>query len=115
MSNRIVHLSARDVRFPTSDHLDGSDATNKDPDYSATYVVIETDKGNQGFSLIFTIGRGNDICCKAVEAMRHLVVGKDFDEIRSDIGGYYDELRSDSQIRWLGPEKGIVHMAPARS
>lgn len=111
MSNRIVRLTARDVRFPTSDRLDGSDATNRDPDYSATYVVLETDKGNQGFSLIFTIGRGNDICCKAVEAMGHLVIGKDFDEIQGDIGGYYDELRSDSQIRWLGPEKGIVHMA----
>ena len=111
MPDRIVGLSARDVRFPTSDQLDGSDATNKDPDYSATYVVIETETGNQGFSLIFTIGRGNDICCKAVEAMRHLVVGKDFDEIRADIGGYYEEIRSDSQIRWLGPDKGIVHMA----
>lgn len=111
MSNRIVRLSARDVRFPTSDHLDGSDATNKDPDYSATYITLETEQGDQGFSLIFTIGRGNDICCQAVKAMTHLVIGKDFGEIRADIGRYYNELRSDSQIRWLGPEKGIVHMA----
>lgn len=111
MPDRIVGLSARDVRFPTSDHLDGSDATNKDPDYSATYVVIETESGSQGFSLIFTIGRGNDICCKAVEAMSHLIVGKDFEGIRTNIGAFYEELRSDSQIRWLGPDKGIVHMA----
>ena len=111
MPDRIIRLSARDVRFPTSEQLDGSDATNKDPDYSATYVVIETEKGNQGFSLIFTTGRGNDICCKAVEAMSHLILGRDFDEIRANIGAFYNQLRSDSQIRWLGPEKGVVHMA----
>ena len=101
----------RDIRFPTSETLLGSDATNKDPDYSASYIVLETENGDCGYSLIFTIGRGNDICCKAVEAMRHLVLGKDFSHIRTDMGGFYDELRSDSQIRWLGPENGIVHMA----
>ena len=104
-------MSAFDIRFPTSERLDGSDATNRDPDYSAAYVVIETESGQQGFSLIFTIGRGNDICCRAVEAMRHLVVGKDLVAIKRDMSRFYDELRSDSQIRWLGPENGVMHMA----
>ena len=111
MSNKITSLSATDIRFPTSDDLDGSDATNKDPDYSAAYVVIETEQGNTGYSLIFTIGRGNDICCKAVESMRHLVMGVDLADITENIGDFYNELRSDSQLRWLGPEKGVMHMA----
>lgn len=111
MSNKITSLSTCDIRFPTSEQLDGSDATNKDPDYSAAYVTIETEQGNQGFSLIFTIGRGNDICCLAVESMRHLVIGHDLEDITADIGKFYNELRSDSQLRWLGPEKGVMHMA----
>lgn len=111
MSNKITSLSTCDIRFPTSEQLDGSDATNKDPDYSAAYVTIETEQGNEGFSLIFTIGRGNDICCLAVESMRHLVIGHDLDDIKADMGHFYDQLRSDSQIRWLGPENGVMHMA----
>jgi len=111
LSNKITSLSTCDIRFPTSEQLDGSDATNKDPDYSAAYVTIETEQGNQGFSLIFTIGRGNDICCLAVESMRHLVIGHDLDDIKANMGHFYDQLRSDSQIRWLGPEKGVMHMA----
>lgn len=111
MDNRIISLSACDIRFPTSERLDGSDATNRDPDYSAAYITLETEQGNQGFSLIFTIGRGNDICCRAVEALRHLVVGKDFADIKADMGRFYDDIRSDSQIRWLGPEQGVMHMA----
>jgi L-fuconate dehydratase len=109
--NRIVSLKTFDVRFPTSDHLDGSDATNKDPDYSAAYVVLETERRDRGYGLIFTIGRGNDLCCRAVEAMQHLVVGQDFDSIRSDVQRFYEHLKSDSQLRWLGPEKGVIHMA----
>lgn len=111
MSNKIIRLDTTDLRFPTSETLDGSDATNKDPDYSAAYIEIETETGLTGYGLIFTIGRGNDICCAAVESMRHLVIGKDFDSIRSNIGGFYDELRADSQLQWLGPEKGVIHMA----
>jgi L-fuconate dehydratase len=111
LDNRIISLSACDIRFPTSEKLDGSDATNRNPDYSAAYITLETERGNQGFSLIFTIGRGNDICCLAVEAMRHLVIGKDFADIKADMGRFYNDLRSDSQIRWLGPEKGVIHMA----
>ena len=111
MANPITRLTTRDIRFPTSESLDGSDAVNKDPDYSAAYIELETAGGDKGYGLIFTIGRGNDICCLAVEAMRHLVIGKDFDAIKTNISRFYDELRSDSQLRWLGPEKGVVHMA----
>ena len=111
MSNKVVQLNTIDVRFPTSEQLSGSDATNKDPDYSAAYVSVETELGDVGNALIFTIGRGNDICCRAVECLRHLVVGQDFDSIKGDIGQFYRELQSDSQIRWLGPEKGVMHMA----
>ena len=111
MSNKITILSAKDIRFPTSDHLDGSDATNKDPDYSAAYICLETEQGDTGYSLIFTLGRGNDVCCAAVESMRHLVIGADLEDITASIGKFYDDLRSDSQLRWLGPEKGVIHMA----
>ena len=111
MSDKITKLSAQDIRFPTSEQLDGSDAVNKDPDYSAAYIVLETEQGNQGFSLIFTIGRGNDICCQAVESMSHLVVGQDLNDIKANMGTFHNQLRSDSQIRWLGPEKGVMHMA----
>lgn len=110
-SNKIVSMKTIDLRFPTSENLDGSDAVNKDPDYSAAYVILETEQGNTGYGLIFTIGRGNDICCQAVEAMEHLVIGYDFNDIKSDMNTFYDSLRSDSQLRWLGPEKGVVHMA----
>lgn len=111
MSNKIVGLNAYDVRFPTSRQRHGSDAVNIDPDYSAAYIVVETEQGDRGFGLIFTIGRGNNLCCRAVEDMRHLVLGLEFDAIRADIAAFYDHLRSDSQLRWLGPEKGVIHMA----
>ncbi|MEO1244351.1 MAG: enolase C-terminal domain-like protein [Pseudomonadota bacterium] len=111
MGNKIVSLSTVDVRFPTSEALDGSDALNKDPDYSAAYVTLTTELGDQGYGLVFTIGRGNELCCQAIEAMQHLVVGHDLDDIKSNMGEFYRQLQSDSQIRWLGPEKGVVHMA----
>ena len=111
MSNKIVELNTYDVRFPTSEQRHGSDAVNIDPDYSAAYIVIETEQGDRGYSLIFTIGRGNNLCCRAVEDMRHLVLGSDFDDIRTHIAAFHDRLRSDSQLRWLGPEKGVIHMA----
>jgi L-fuconate dehydratase len=110
-TNKIISLETHDIRFPTSESLDGSDATNKDPDYSAAYLCLETEKGNEGYGLVFTIGRGNDICCVAIEALKHLVIGKDFNDITKDINNFYDSLRSDSQLRWLGPEKGVIHMA----
>ena len=110
-TNKIVSLETHDIRFPTSESLDGSDAINKDPDYSAAYVSLETEQGNKGYGLVFTIGRGNDICCVAIEALKHLVIGKDLNDITKDINHFYDCLRSDSQLRWLGPEKGVIHMA----
>jgi L-fuconate dehydratase len=101
-----------DVRFPTSRELDGSDAMNPDPDYSAAYVVLETDRdGLAGHGLTFTIGRGNEICCAAIEAMRHLVVGLDLDWIHEDMGRFWRHLTSDSQLRWIGPDKGAIHLA----
>jgi len=101
-----------DVRFPTSLHLDGSDAMNPDPDYSAAYVILETDQpGLEGHGLTFTLGRGNDICCAAIEAMRHLVVGLDMAWVAEDMGRFWRYITSDSQLRWIGPDKGAIHMA----
>lgn len=109
---KIRSLRVLDVRFPTSQHLDGSDAMNADPDYSAAYVVLETDQpGLEGHGLTFTIGRGNDICCAAIEAMRHLVVGLDLDWIAADMGRFWRHVTSDSQLRWIGPDKGAIHLA----
>ena len=110
---RITALETFDVRFPTSRHLDGSDAMNKDPDYSAAYVVIRTDdpSGLAGYGLVFTIGRGNDVQTAAVQCLSHLVLGRDVDEVLGDLGGFARSLTNDSQLRWLGPEKGVIHMA----
>lgn len=110
-TNKIISMKTIDLRFPTSESLDGSDAINKDPDYSAAYVILETEQGDKGYGLIFTIGRGNDICCQAIEAMRPLILGYDFNDIKLDMNAFYNFIRSDSQLRWLGPEKGVVHMA----
>jgi L-fuconate dehydratase len=101
-----------DVRFPTSTRLDGSDAMNPDPDYSAAYVVLETDDPTlQGHGLTFTIGRGNEVCCAAIEAMRHLVVGLDMAWVAEDMGRFWRYITSDSQLRWIGPDKGAIHLA----
>ena len=109
---KIRSLRVLDVRFPTSQHLDGSDAMNADPDYSAAYVVLETDRpGLEGHGLTFTIGRGNEICCAAIEAMRHLVVGLDLEWIAADMGRFWRHVTSDSQLRWIGPDKGAIHLA----
>ncbi|WP_295813261.1 L-fuconate dehydratase [uncultured Nitratireductor sp.] len=108
---KITGLRTVDVRFPTSDHLDGSDAMNPDPDYSAAYVILETDGAHEGHGLTFTIGRGNDICCAAIEAMRHLVVGVDMDWVAADMGRFWRHVTSDSQLRWIGPDKGAIHLA----
>ncbi len=109
---RITALRTQDIRFPTSQSLDGSDAMNPDPDYSAAYVVLETDRsGLEGHGLTFTIGRGNDICVAAIEAMRHLVVGLDLDWIIADPGRFWRHVTADSQLRWIGPDKGAMHLA----
>ncbi|MEK1861852.1 MAG: L-fuconate dehydratase [Rhizobium leguminosarum] len=109
---RITDLRVFDLRFPTSQSLDGSDAMNPDPDYSAAYVILDTDAPDlAGHGLTFTIGRGNDICCMAIEAMRHLVVGSDLTEVLAHPGTFWRHLTSDSQLRWIGPEKGAIHLA----
>src|SRR5215469_811428 len=110
--SKIIALDTYDVRFPTSRELDGSDAMNPDPDYSAAYVVMRTDLPNvAGYGLAFTIGRGNDVQKAAIDALTHHVVGLDVAEVVSDLGGFSRRLIGDSQLRWLGPEKGVMHMA----
>jgi L-fuconate dehydratase len=113
MANTIRDLQASDLRFPTSRTLDGSDAVHVDPDYSAAYVILTTEAGQEGHGLTFTVGRGNEICVAAIEALRHLVVGRHLDDITSDFAGFWRTLSSDSQLRWLGPEKGVMHLALA--
>ncbi|MEO8528611.1 MAG: L-fuconate dehydratase [Pseudolysinimonas sp.] len=110
----IVAVTAHDVRFPTSLSMDGSDAMNKDGDYSAAYVVIHTDDPEvKGYGFTFTIGRGNDLCVEAARQRGLPLIGRDVDEAVADLGGVYRDLASDSQLRWLGPEKGVVHLAMA--
>jgi len=108
---KITQITTRDLRFPTSESLDGSDAMNPDPDYSAAYVVLETDGEHEGHGLTFTIGRGNEICVAAINAMRHLVIGLDLDWVREDMGRFWRHITSDSQLRWIGPDKGAMHLA----
>ena len=109
---RIVALDCYDVRFPTSLEHDGSDAMNPDPDYSAAYVVLRTDADDlEGHGLCFTIGRGNDVVVAAIEALRPHVIGRLVEDITGGLGGFSAELIGDSQLRWLGPEKGVMHMA----
>ncbi|MDY1007173.1 MULTISPECIES: L-fuconate dehydratase [unclassified Sphingomonas] len=108
----ITGLRIRDVRFPTSLSLDGSDAMNPDPDYSAAYVVLETDTaGLEGHGLTFTIGRGNEICVAAIGALRERVIGLDLDWIAADAGRFWRHVTNDSQLRWIGPDKGAIHLA----
>ena len=109
---RIVALDCFDVRFPTSIEHDGSDAMNPDPDYSAAYAVLRTDvDGLEGHALSFTIGRGNEVVVAAIAALRSHVVGRSVSEVAGDLGGFSAALINDSQLRWLGPEKGVMHMA----
>lgn len=111
---KITTLNALDIRFPTSRTLAGSDAMNPDPDYSAAYVVLGTDGDHEGHGLTFTIGRGNQICVEAIRAMEHLVVGEDLEDITADFGAFWKHVVSgDSQLRWLGPQKGVMHLAAA--
>ncbi|WP_328848422.1 L-fuconate dehydratase [Micromonospora zamorensis] len=107
----ITSVDTYDVRFPTSRDLDGSDAMNPDPDYSAAYLVLSTDDGPDGHGFTFTIGRGNEVCRAAIEALVPYVVGLDPDTV--DLGAFARSLTQDSQLRWLGPEKGVMHLATA--
>jgi L-fuconate dehydratase len=115
MSGTIIGLEVEDIRLPTSRDLDGSDAMHPDPDYSVAYVVIRTDLGDrlEGHGLTFTIGRGTELCVSAVIALRPLVVGRSIDGILGDLGAFWHSLVRDSQLRWVGPEKGVIHLATA--
>ena len=111
--SRVVALETYDLRFPTSLQLTGSDAMNPDPDYSAAYVVVRTDAadGMDGHGFAFTIGRGNDVQVAAIRALEPFVVGLPVQQALTDMGGLWRRLVHDSQLRWLGPEKGVIHMA----
>ena len=113
--HRITDLHVLDIRFPTSLELDGSDAMNPDPDYSAAYVILKTDhpSGTEGHGLTFTIGRGTEIVVAAVHALRPLVVGQPLAAFTSAPGAFWKHLTGDSQLRWIGPEKGAIHLATA--
>ncbi|MEV7607412.1 L-fuconate dehydratase [Paenarthrobacter sp. NPDC089322] len=109
----ITSVDTFDIRFPTSLELDGSDAMNPDPDYSAAYLIIGTDAGDghEGHGFVFTIGRGNDVETAALEALRGHILGCNVEELLNDMGATWKLLAHDSQLRWLGPEKGVMHMA----
>ena len=109
----LTELETYDIRFPTSRELDGSDAMNRDPDYSAAYVCLRTDDpgGLSGYGFVFTIGRGNDVQTAALAALHAHIAGLDVDEVLSNLGKFARGLTDDSQLRWLGPEKGVMHMA----
>jgi L-fuconate dehydratase len=111
--SRFSSFRTLDIRFPTSRFLDGSDAMNPEPDYSAAYLVLGTDAddGLEGHGFVFTIGRGNDVQTVAISALEPWIVGRDAEAVLDDLGAMGRELTSDSQLRWLGPEKGIIHMA----
>src|SRR6266516_3547979 len=111
----IVDVHTYDIRFPTSQSLAGSDAMNNDPDYSAAYVVLQTDHpyGLEGHGLTFTIGRGNEVCVAAIRALAPLVIGRTLESFTSDMRAFWRHITGDSQLRWVGPEKGVIHLATA--
>lgn len=111
----ITRLETHDIRFPTSRTLAGSDAMNRDPDYSAAYVILSTDspRGLQGHGLTFTIGRGNEVCIAAIQALAPLIVGRTLESFTSDMAAFWRHITGDSQLRWIGPEKGVIHLATA--
>ena len=112
MTITITGIETHDVRFPTSRTLDGSDAVNVDPDYSAAYVILRTDNpGLEGHGLTFTNGRGNNVVCAAIEALGPRVAGKTLASITDDLAGFWYSVAGDTQLRWLGPEKGVIHLA----
>jgi len=115
MPTTITGVDALDIRFPTSRERDGSDAMNPDPDYSAAYVILRTDhpRALEGHGLTFTIGRGNELCVAAIRALAPLVTGLTLEEIKTDLARFWRRLTGDSQLRWVGPEKGVLHLATA--
>jgi len=115
MARTITNLTVRDIRTPTSRTLAGSDAVHVDPDYSAAYVVLKTDAGDglEGHGITFTLGRGNEVVAAAVRALQHLVIGATLESITAAMGAFWKRLTFESQLRWIGPEKGAVHLATA--
>ena len=109
----ITGVDVRDVRFPTSRTLAGSDAMNEAPDYSAAYVILATDAGLTGHGMAFTIGRGTEIVVAAIRALAGRVAGLRLDDVAADPGAFWRTLTGDSQLRWIGPEKGAIHLATA--
>jgi L-fuconate dehydratase len=110
---QIIAVDAWDIRFPTSRENIGSDAMNPDPDYSAAYCILRTDSDLEGHGLTFTIGRGNELCVAAVQSLSHLVIGKSLESFTQNMGAFWRMITGDSQLRWLGPEKGVIHLATA--
>ncbi len=110
---KITAIETKDIRFPTSENLDGSDAMNPDPDYSAAYVILKTDhpEGLEGHGLTFTIGRGNELCEQAIQSLSYLLIGKSVGSFTQNMGQFWTMITGDSQLRWLGPEKGVIHLA----
>ncbi|HAM72947.1 MAG TPA: fuconate dehydratase [Verrucomicrobiales bacterium] len=115
MPTTLTQISVRDIRFPTSRQLDGSDAMNPDPDYSAAYVLLQTDhpRGLAGHGLAFTIGRGNEVVVAAIRALLPRLKGRTLESLTADMGAFWRHLTGDSQLRWIGPEKGAIHLATA--
>ena len=109
----ITHVTTHDLRARTSLTLAGSDAVHTDPDYSAAYVVLHTDSAHQGHGMTFTIGQGNDLCCAAIELLAPLVTGRRLSDIVDDMGAFWRQVTNHSQLRWLGPDKGVMHLATA--
>src|SRR5690606_14935602 len=108
----ITSIEVKDVRFPTSKTLIGSDAMNPDPDYSAAYVILKTNIPRlEGHGLTFTIGRGNELCVKAIKTISHLVINKSLISFTENMGAFWTMITGDSQLRWLGPDKGVIHLA----
>lgn len=112
---KVTKIETKDVRFPTSENLDGSDAMNPDPDYSAAYVILKTDhpEGLEGHGLTFTIGHGNELCVQAIKSLSYLVIGKSVLSFTKKMGEFWRMITGNSQLRWLGPEKGVIHLATA--
>lgn len=108
---RITNARVIDLRFPTSRESIGSDSVNVDPDYSAAYCILETDHGSKGYGLTFTLGRGTELCAEALRYLTRFVVGQELSSITDDLGAFFGQVTSDSQFRWLGPEKGVIHLA----
>lgn len=113
MAVRITRVEALDIRFPTSRQHIGSDAMNVDPDYSAAYCILHTNNGIEGHGLTFTIGRGNELCVAAIRALAPLIEGKTLESFTEHMGAFWRMITGDSQLRWVGPEKGVIHLATA--